>query len=413
MGTASAESSGLYVYGMQQGTSPSLNIESNTQNNVLMAQQVQMGEYLPVDYEIHNLQQQQQQHQHLEHRHSTSSINTSISSPGSVFNSLAQSSPSSFSSVTNLVVSPLEIMSHTVTPANNSANNNSRSNDHSMPTYMSFEHAQVHQRQQLHLDHMAKITNSAIVMPPTPGEIPSTPNGYPYNMADFRLENADSAFTTSSNSTSSNNNEESSHHSGGQRDRRAYLNQTASKKLRSSISEESDKNILMVPIKMEQQDHKLHTGYPMQIALTGPTSLSNTSAQGSVSGQTGPSVKRKRAARRRLTVNQKIAHNKIEKKYRTNINEKIFGLDDLIAPSFRCEGSSSDEGGSGCGFAGYHEEEDNGNSSSRPPTTSEAGRPNKSKILERAASYIRYLKVSNAQLKDRNQELKYRLAQYE
>lgn len=115
-----------------------------------------------------------------------------------------------------------------------------------------------------------------------------------------------------------------------------------------------------------------------------------------------PPPKRKRAARRRLTVNQKIAHNKIEKKYRTNINEKIFGLDDLIAPSFRFE-SSSDEG-----F-----EEDWTQTTTGSSQNGTDGRPNKSKILERAASYIKYLKLSNSQLRERTTALEYRLTQYE
>lgn len=80
---------------------------------------------------------------------------------------------------------------------------------------------------------------------------------------------------------------------------------------------------------------------------------------------------RKRSARKKLTDNQKVAHNKIEKKYRTNINEKIFGLNDLIVASFRCK--------------------ENG----------ENGRPNKSKILEHAASYIKHLKRTVFQLREK------------
>ena len=104
---------------------------------------------------------------------------------------------------------------------------------------------------------------------------------------------------------------------------------------------------------------------------------------------TTTSTKRKRTTRRRLTTTQKIAHNKIEKKYRTNINDKIFRLEDLITA-----------------FDG----------DIHPPQPEDSDKkecPNKSKILERAATFIKHLKTTNLKLLENNSALQSRLAQYE
>lgn len=124
--------------------------------------------------------------------------------------------------------------------------------------------------------------------------------------------------------------------------------------------------------------------------------------------------KRKRLARRRLTKNQKIAHNKIEKKYRTNINDKIFGLQDLIAASWV-------SGGEGDGESSDEREDDDqdedrtaagggGGAAAGSGSGSGTARPNKSSILERAAGYIRHLQETNQRLRKQNSVLKTQLA---
>lgn len=85
-------------------------------------------------------------------------------------------------------------------------------------------------------------------------------------------------------------------------------------------------------------------------------------------------AKKKRCARRRLTDSQKEAHNKVEKKYRVNINSKINSLQDII-PWFSNEEVHMDL------------------------------KVNKSVILEKAYDYILYLKAENETLKGRLGEL--------
>lgn len=115
--------------------------------------------------------------------------------------------------------------------------------------------------------------------------------------------------------------------------------------------------------------------------------------------------KRKRATRRRLTPHQKIAHNKIEKKYRTNINEKIFGLQNLMPLSYETEHQDIDNLSSDVLEQLIMEEDEmmrtNGGLSKHVPES----RPNKSSILERAASYIMFLKRTNHQLRCENRKL--------
>lgn len=80
--------------------------------------------------------------------------------------------------------------------------------------------------------------------------------------------------------------------------------------------------------------------------------------------------------RKRLTSNQKQAHNKIEKRYRININTKIAKLQQII-PWVACEKPAFEVGGSL-----KREQEFKKNS---------ATRLNKSMILEKAVDYILYL----------------------
>lgn len=84
-----------------------------------------------------------------------------------------------------------------------------------------------------------------------------------------------------------------------------------------------------------------------------------------------PCVEKKRASRRKLTNTQKEAHNKVEKKYRVNINTKIASLQTII-PWFADDKDLCMD-----------------------------MKVNKSTVLEKAYEYIQYLKKENAGLKDR------------
>lgn len=81
--------------------------------------------------------------------------------------------------------------------------------------------------------------------------------------------------------------------------------------------------------------------------------------------------KKKRCSRRRLTDTQKEAHNKVEKKYRVNINLKINSLQTIIPWFSKGKDACMDM------------------------------KVNKSVILEKAFDYIVYLKAENASLKSR------------
>lgn len=82
---------------------------------------------------------------------------------------------------------------------------------------------------------------------------------------------------------------------------------------------------------------------------------------------------KRRNPRKRLTDTQKQAHNKIEKKYRTNINARIAGLQQII-PWVAFEKTAFDTGDDCC---------DSGDMS--------CNRLNKLMILEKATDYVLYL----------------------
>ncbi|KAF5097461.1 hypothetical protein D0Z00_002398 [Geotrichum galactomycetum] len=136
--------------------------------------------------------------------------------------------------------------------------------------------------------------------------------------------------------------------------------------------------LLQQPLQLQSQPSNM---------IAGPTMTAPTFTPASTTA--APTTKRKRTTRRRLTTTQKIAHNKIEKKYRTNINDKIFKLEDLIMA---------------------FEDDDY---SQLPADSDKKERPNKSKILERAANFIKHLKATNLKLLETNSALQSRLAQYE
>lgn len=349
-------SSGMYMYAM--ASQPATNTPAHHRRQPsdpqagLLPQQMQMTELMPMDY---NMQQHQQAHHH---RYSTSSINTASSFGSSVFSTVAQSPPSSLSSINSMAaLSPLDVMSPTSVAPN--------------AAFVGFDPNQPPPTN-AQLEYMVKLS------PPTPR--------YSFSTSDLTLDPkiADHEDIPA----------------GAQRRASVATHQPARKRSRTSITEDS------IPIKVEAPTTSTTSTITTTPAAPNPAPTSHTKPKSGA-------PKRKRAARRRLTENQKIAHNKIEKKYRTNINEKIFGLEDLISPLFRCEGSSSDEGGD----VDYYEDEFTpGHSTSQSSATQQSssngdqGRPNKSKILERAASYIKYLKSTNAKLREQNNELKYGLS---
>lgn len=102
--------------------------------------------------------------------------------------------------------------------------------------------------------------------------------------------------------------------------------------------------------------------------------------------------KKKRAPRKRLTSHQKQAHNKIEKRYRININTKIAKLQQII-PWVASEQTAFEVGDS------MKKEEDgtqqkDGTIAETPISAVAATKLNKSMILEKAVDYILYLQNS-------------------
>ena len=111
---------------------------------------------------------------------------------------------------------------------------------------------------------------------------------------------------------------------------------------------------------------------------------------------TASSGNRKKAPRKRLTDLQKQAHNKIEKKYRININAKIAGLQSII-PWLATESTAFETGISNDTTMNCH-----------------SNKLNKSMILEKATAYIKYLQEQQRQdaleiqrLRDENARLRY------
>lgn len=95
---------------------------------------------------------------------------------------------------------------------------------------------------------------------------------------------------------------------------------------------------------------------------------------------------KKKAPRKRLTQNQKEAHNKIEKRYRININSKLAKLQQII-PWVASE-QSTFEVADGNKRATSKTEEGDDAFANFPSTTPKL---NKSMILEKAVDYILYL----------------------
>ncbi|OWB60032.1 hypothetical protein B5S31_g941 [[Candida] boidinii] len=109
-------------------------------------------------------------------------------------------------------------------------------------------------------------------------------------------------------------------------------------------------------------------------------------------------AKKKAATRRRLSQHQKLAHNKIEKRYRININAKIAGLQKLV-PWVSGEKAAFEVG---------DPEQDNFKDEAN------AGqRLNKSMILDVATNYLIHLKSENKKNALLVKELKEKLAKFE
>ncbi len=153
------------------------------------------------------------------------------------------------------------------------------------------------------------------------------------------------------------------------------------------------------------------------IIKTDPLNLAPMRARSkAVTGKT----KKKRSPRKRLTQHQKHAHNKIEKRYRTNINDKIAGLKDIIpwltneSTAFETVNSSKSNSPNITSTStkdDKREENSNKLNNINKKSSDEGGplRLNKSIILEKATSYILYLKELNAKMQSENVSLKEKL----
>ncbi|KAI5793203.1 hypothetical protein EDC01DRAFT_89639 [Geopyxis carbonaria] len=95
---------------------------------------------------------------------------------------------------------------------------------------------------------------------------------------------------------------------------------------------------------------------------------------------------------------KKTAHNMIEKRYRTNLNDKIAALRDSV-PSLRIMAGTSKLGDD-------DEEED-------LEGLAPAHKLNKATVLAKATEYIRHLEKRNKRLQDENDQLKNRLSAFE
>lgn len=106
-----------------------------------------------------------------------------------------------------------------------------------------------------------------------------------------------------------------------------------------------------------------------------PKTTPSTSPRRSTKGKTSPGSKK---LRKKLTNDQKLAHNKIEKRYRININTKIAKLQQII-PWVASNDTAFE--------VSEHLTDSRCNSVSNGPV----GKVNKSKILDKAVDYIIYL----------------------
>lgn len=118
--------------------------------------------------------------------------------------------------------------------------------------------------------------------------------------------------------------------------------------------------------------------------------------QDSTLASTANGGKKKRAPRKRLTSHQKQAHNKIEKRYRININTKIAKLQQII-PWVASEQTAFEVGDSlkkQNSFSSKSITCSNSPTNETPISAASSTKLNKSMILEKAVDYILYLQNS-------------------
>ncbi|KAL3229699.1 Transcription factor TYE7 [Nakaseomyces bracarensis] len=129
-------------------------------------------------------------------------------------------------------------------------------------------------------------------------------------------------------------------------------------------------------VRVKKEDEELAT-----LGSTTPTSMSMSMS----TSNPGAKKQKKKAPRKRLTQNQKEAHNKIEKRYRININSKLARLQQII-PWVASEQSTLEvlEGNR----KGNKSDDMDDPFSTFPTTTPKL---NKSMILEKAVDYILYM----------------------
>lgn len=118
------------------------------------------------------------------------------------------------------------------------------------------------------------------------------------------------------------------------------------------------------------------------------TSMDSIESQQSSSEEREKKPKKKRAPRKRLTAHQKQAHNKIEKRYRININAKIAGLQQII-PWLSAEKTAFETG-----------------DGAKLEDGADFPRLNKSMILEKATGYILHLQEKEKTMEMELQKLK-------
>ncbi|CAI5757096.1 unnamed protein product [Candida verbasci] len=109
--------------------------------------------------------------------------------------------------------------------------------------------------------------------------------------------------------------------------------------------------------------------------------------------QQEPTKPKRRAPRKKLTDTQKKAHNKIEKKYRININAKIAGIQKII-PWVAFEKTAFETG------ENQTEQE-----------AEKCNKLNKSMILEKATEYILHLQKTEQDILKENEKLKEKVLQ--
>ncbi|KAK6463938.1 helix-loop-helix DNA-binding domain-containing protein [Scheffersomyces coipomensis] len=125
------------------------------------------------------------------------------------------------------------------------------------------------------------------------------------------------------------------------------------------------------------------------------TSISTSNSSSNLNMVSKP--KKRRAPRKRLTDSQKQAHNKIEKKYRININAKIAGLQQII-PWVAYEKTAFE--------TGQKDEDDEDCDEKSNVNNANCARLNKSIILEKAIDYILHLQKNEKKIESELQMLR-------